>query len=176
MHANPGILRFCHLDAIDQLRTDGSQALRLITQKTSAGSSSLNPIVGIHPVRGLDVLIVTLFDGSFHIVYDVSTFPKLAEDMEMMDLGEGTFTGPSSELASRAARQAFMKAEGGSLQHADVNRTSATTSFDDLGTICWVHEYVFVPFFPFDITENNLSELVDRMIFPTRTIQNVLAM
>lgn len=113
--------------------------LRLKTQRTSAASSSLTPVVGVTQIRRLDALIVTLFDGSFHIVHDVSTLPILGE--ELMDLDEGTVGKPTSESISRAARQAFVKAEGGTVQHADANRTSGTASFDGLGTVSWVHEY-----------------------------------
>ncbi len=74
------------------------------------------------------------------MIHDVSTVPVLGE--ELMDLDEGTAGKPTSESISRAARQLFVKAEDGSVQHADANRTSGTVSFDGLGTVCWVHEYV----------------------------------
>lgn len=76
------------------------------------------------------------------MVHDVSTLPVLGE--ELMDLDEGTTGKATSESISRAARQAFVKAEGGSVQHADANRTSGTASFDGLGTVLWVHEYVLL--------------------------------
>ena len=141
MHANPGILRFCHLDAIDQLRTDGSQALRLITQKTSAGSSSLNPIVGIHPVRGLDALIVTLFDGSYHVVQDAHN-PTFIDKSPMEVDGEEE-TSLSSANLSRAARKFFVAVEAASMKFSDVNATNGVVEFDGSGTVAWFHEYAF---------------------------------
>ena len=114
--------------------------LRLKTQRTSACSSSLTPVVGVTHLQSLDALIITLFDGSFHIVHDVSTLPVLGE--EMMDLDEGTPGKATSESISRTARQMFVKAEGGSVQHTDANRTSGMVSFDGLGSVLWVHECV----------------------------------
>jgi hypothetical protein len=36
----------------------------------------------------------------------------------------------------------FVKAEGGSVKYLDVNRMYGVTSFDQMGTFVWLHEYV----------------------------------
>lgn len=140
MHAKPGILRFFRLESADPPQGHELSVLRLTTRKTSVGSSSLTPVVGITHVRGLDTLIVTLFDGSYHVVKNVSTRPTLADKSVMEDDGEGESSMTSAKL-SRIAREYFVAAEAGSAKFSDMNATNGVTEFDGSGTVVWLHEY-----------------------------------
>ncbi|KAE9399582.1 hypothetical protein BT96DRAFT_993904 [Gymnopus androsaceus JB14] len=50
----------------------GLHSIRLKTQKTSIGSTSLQPLSGMQYIRHLDALLVCLVDGSFHVVYGIA--------------------------------------------------------------------------------------------------------
>ncbi|KAI5121645.1 hypothetical protein M0805_001172 [Coniferiporia weirii] len=154
-HAKPGLFRFFQLqptesnstaqaDTVANLQIRGIElaALKVQTQKTSIGSSSLLPVSGIIRLAGSDrdIALITLFDGSFHIVRDICTTP--AYDLA----GGGSVhsndrTLPlSSALLSRNARAVFTKTEGGKVQWTDVGRTSGAVGFDGISTFLWLHE------------------------------------
>lgn len=108
--------------------------MRLQTQNTSTESSALYNASGIAYNTSHDALIVSLFDGSFHVIKNIYTEPEYVSDAD-------------SELTSRklssSARALFLKAEGRELTKADVNRVSGMISLDAGHTFAWIHEYVF---------------------------------
>ncbi|KAG6827225.1 hypothetical protein H0H92_012724 [Tricholoma furcatifolium] len=109
----------------------GLHSFRLKTQKLSVGSSSLHPASGIQYVARHDILILTLFDGSFHVVYNL--------------LGEPTMTPPAgdnlatTEALSRAARSVFVQSEQ-EVDFGDMNRITGLTSYDGYSTFIWLQE------------------------------------
>jgi hypothetical protein len=107
--------------------------IALQTQKTSDDSSALHPASGIAYNSQHDALIISLFDGSFHVIQDIYTAPKYVPDGD---------TDLTSKKLSLMARSIFLKVEGGDLQKTDVNRISGMISLDNGWTFVWIHEYV----------------------------------
>lgn len=102
----------------------------LRTQKVSASTSPFYPITGIEYVEGRDLLLLSLFDGTFHVIHHVSLEPTMTPD-------ETEFT---SEHMSSLARATFTRTEGGAVTKADMNRISGIVSYDGLSAVGWVHE------------------------------------
>lgn len=124
-------------------------ALRVQLQKTSVDSSPLYPVSGLSRIIDMesDVLLVTLLDGSFHVVQDIFSAPKFRTLDAMSDEAEATVSNYNrvhltSASLSRLARSAFVNAEGGALRSMDVGRISSAVSFDNFGTVLWLHECV----------------------------------
>ncbi|EJD07659.1 uncharacterized protein FOMMEDRAFT_16290 [Fomitiporia mediterranea MF3/22] len=155
-HAKPGSFRFFQLSTTGtDMNTRASSGRDLGTlcvqvQKTSVDSSSLYPVSGLGRVRALtsDTLIVTLFDGSFHVVQDACSSPRLDSTIEPRDavhVGNDTEThvgnnSLTSTNLSCLARATFVEAEGSAVQQADIGRISGAVNFDGFGTILWIHE------------------------------------
>lgn len=102
----------------------------LRTQKVSASTSSFYPITGIEYVEERDLLLLSLFDGTFHLIHNVSLEPTMIPDGD-------EFT---SEHMSFLARATFTRTEGGAVTKADMNRISGIVSYDGLSALGWVHE------------------------------------
>ncbi|KAJ6485661.1 hypothetical protein C8R45DRAFT_930763 [Mycena sanguinolenta] len=56
----------------------GCRSLRLLTQKLSVGSSSFQPVSGLHYAQREDRLFVSLFDGSVHVINSLRDEPTLS--------------------------------------------------------------------------------------------------
>jgi hypothetical protein len=110
-----------------------SRAMRLQTQKLSVGSSSLQPVSGLHYIRQKDALVISLFDGSLHVIHDLSREPSWNPST--------TDHGLTSQKVSEVSRSLFTQAELRSTGNADVNRISGLISYDGYSTVLWVHEY-----------------------------------
>ncbi|KAG6909755.1 hypothetical protein DXG01_015471 [Tephrocybe rancida] len=130
VHCKPGRLNiWCH--PTPDLGWSGFRSFRLQTQKLSVGSSSLHPASSIQYVVPEDIIILTLFDGSFHVVYDIS--------------GEPTMTPPtddtlvSSESLSQAVRSVFVQSEQ-DVDTGDMNRITGLASYDSSSTFIWIQE------------------------------------
>ncbi|KIJ45308.1 hypothetical protein M422DRAFT_47081 [Sphaerobolus stellatus SS14] len=91
-------------------------------------SMPYSPTSGIIHYPKLDSLLVTLFDGSFYMIHQLSITPSLTSE-ELL----------SSEDLTRQARTVFSTAEG-KITFADANRTSGVFSYDDSGNIGGLHE------------------------------------
>jgi hypothetical protein len=96
-------------------------------------------------VRHRDALVLSLFDGSFHVIRDLFYEPAWStstvdgsDGMKVAD--SGTFT---SEGLSAISRTAFTQAERSDVRFTDVNRVNGMLAHDDVsGTVMWLHEYV----------------------------------
>lgn len=113
----------------------GARSLRIQTQQLSIGASSFHPVSGINYVRRRDVLVLSLSDGSFHVVHNLSIDPSWSPPI----LDEKVTT----ESLTKTARSIFLQAEPGNLGFEDVNSTSGVVSYDGSATMLWVHEYAF---------------------------------
>lgn len=109
----------------------GCKTIRLQTQKTSTESSALYSASGIAYNVPHDALILSLFDGTFHIIQNIYTEPEYVSN------GDAELT---SKKLSAVARSLFLKAEGGELTKADANRISGMISLDEGRTFAWIHE------------------------------------
>ena len=126
----------------------GYRTLPIQTQRLSVGSSCLYPISGLSHVKYQDALVVSLFDGSFHVIQNLSHEPmwssSMADGRDGADVEDSnaTFT---SEGLSAASRTAFTLAERRDIRFTDVNRISGMLAHDDAsGVMMWLHEYVVV--------------------------------
>ncbi|KAJ7182836.1 putative zinc-finger of transcription factor IIIC complex-domain-containing protein [Mycena crocata] len=98
----------------------------------SAGMSPFHPVSGIYYVRRKDALVISLFDGSFHIIHDLARDPSWAPS----DPSDAVTT----ENLSLAARSIFTRVEPGTVDVDLVNRLSGMAPYDGCGTVIWVHE------------------------------------
>ncbi|KAF7371057.1 hypothetical protein MSAN_00740000 [Mycena sanguinolenta] len=112
----------------------GCRSLRLSTQKLSVGSSSFQPVSGLHYVQKEDRLFVSLFDGSIHVISSLRDEPALSNTFH--DFGEKTSAGLSGIL-----RSAFVLSEKAKVSKQDVNRVSGMISYDDDCSVAlWIQE------------------------------------
>lgn len=90
-----------------------------------------------------EMVIISLFDGSLHIIRDVCNAPAFihtdGKSQETL-VNEAEHMLPSSTRLSMMARRAFMKTESERPTFADVSRIKGSTGFDELGTLLWMHE------------------------------------
>ncbi|KAH7920247.1 hypothetical protein BV22DRAFT_1021558 [Leucogyrophana mollusca] len=123
--SNPGLVHFWSRDK-------GAHTLTLHTQKYSAGSSALAPVSGVAYVPERDALIISLFDGSFHVVHDLCGNPSLSSPID----GDTV----TSETLSHTSRSLFAQATPTGIEHMDVNRINGMVSYDGLSTLVWIYE------------------------------------
>ena len=110
---------------------DGRRRLILGLQPVSSSSTPFAAVSGFLYYVQHDALMVSLFDGSIHMIHCVSSSPSL-----------DTFhQGLSSENLTDRVRTVFTHAEG-KASFADANRTSCVLDYDGTGAIAWLHEYV----------------------------------
>ncbi|KAG5724095.1 Profilin-2, partial [Termitomyces sp. T112] len=130
VYCKPGkVFLWCHSSS--NLGWSGSLSYRLKTQKLSVGSSSLHPASGIQYIARQDLLILTLFDGSFHVIYNLSGEPTMTPPMND--------TLVTSEKLSQAVRSVFVQTEN-DVDSCDMNRVTGLTSYDGSSTFIWVQE------------------------------------
>jgi hypothetical protein len=84
-----------------------------------------------------DTLVISLTDGSFHVIHNISSSPttELPLDLEK----QPSFS--SSDLSS-ISRRVFVQVEGGAIPHAELNRINGMVSFGGFPLVTWAHEYV----------------------------------
>ena len=117
--------------------------LRLQTQKISRDSSALHPVSGVSYLSKFDALVVTLFDGSFHVVRNFSSAPEIVPSVTA---GPGECSGRlTSETLSRVSRTVFEHAEKGNVDKSMTNRIYASSSYDGDAVFLWAYEYGFSP-------------------------------
>ncbi|KAF8192909.1 hypothetical protein BJ912DRAFT_961343 [Pholiota molesta] len=107
----------------------GHRTLRVQLQKTSTDPRLSTP-------QKEDRLIITLFDGSFHVIRHVSMDPSWAS-RTVVDADNGHV---SSEALSGLSRATFEKAEKGEVDRNDMVRIDGTIPYDDGSTFLWVYE------------------------------------
>ncbi|KAG6864726.1 hypothetical protein C0991_007644 [Blastosporella zonata] len=78
-----------------------------------------------------DIIVLTLFDGSFHVVYNVSGEPTMTPPTED--------TLVTSEKLSRTVRSVFARSEQ-DVDYGDMNRITGLTSYDGSSTFIWIQE------------------------------------
>lgn len=82
--------------------------------------------------RRRDALVITLADGSFHVIQKLSTDPCLAPEASKNDL--------SSAAIAKLARSVFSKVEEEDITRADVNTIHGIASYDGDAFYTWIHE------------------------------------
>jgi general transcription factor 3C protein 4 len=82
-----------------------------------------------------DAVVLSLFDGSFHVIYSVSSSPTVTPPTEATEQDSLA----SSNLSSMA-RKVFAQVEGDALPYVEMNRISGMVSFAGFPIVCWTHE------------------------------------
>jgi len=133
VYTKPGIVHLWS-QPTSESTWSGARTLFLQTQKLSVGSSAISPVSGISYVLHRDALILALFDGSFHVIHNLSVEPSWCSS-----LADDTLT--SAEL-SRTSRELFAKMTPAGITDMDVNRISGMESYDLQSTLVWIYEQV----------------------------------
>lgn len=81
-----------------------------------------------------DLLLVALFDGSLHVIHNISTEPSWTPTASDDHL--------TSEALSQTFRAFFAEATSAGVEYMDVNRTSGLVSYDSHSTLTWIYEFV----------------------------------
>ncbi|KAF9527262.1 transcription factor IIIC subunit delta N-term-domain-containing protein [Crepidotus variabilis] len=143
----PGLLKlFSASDSPSDTYWTGHLTIRLRTQKVCRDSSSLHPVSGISYLSKIDTLIVTLYDGSFHVVKNLSlapiyavTTPTSNGEVTRLDT-ESNAMHPTSHLLSKVGRTVFERVDGGDVDYMDSARIYGSTSYGDNSTFLWAYE------------------------------------
>ncbi|EKM55654.1 uncharacterized protein PHACADRAFT_209176 [Phanerochaete carnosa HHB-10118-sp] len=100
--------------------------------KPSAFTAWSGLLTGVTYSPRCDALVVSLADGSLHIVRKVTSDPTLA-----LGIPEDNLT---SESISKTARSAFIKVEEDDVDKQQVNAIHGMTSYDGDSFYIWIHE------------------------------------
>lgn len=111
---------------------NGTRAFPLQTQKMSIGSSAISPVSGVSYVLHRDALILSLFDGSLHVIHNMTVQPTWSPPLAGDIL-------TSTEL-SRTTRTLFAKVTPAGISNLDVNRIGGMMSYDSQSTLIWIYE------------------------------------
>ena len=125
----------------------GYRSLLIKSQKISVDSSAFHQITGISYLQNQDALLITLFDGSFHVICDLSRDPRWASTSVVQnDNSEIDYQSLTSENLSKMSRSIFVKVEKGNVDRRDMVKINGVTSYDDASCFSWVYECVYHPF------------------------------
>ncbi|THU78751.1 hypothetical protein K435DRAFT_973415 [Dendrothele bispora CBS 962.96] len=140
VYCKPGTVHLWSAPPETTPRWSGDLTIPLKTQKHSVGSSCFHPVTGLQYIARRDKLIISLLDGSFHVVHDLSTSPNITAVAEE-DSESDALTLTSKQLSS-TVRSVFSRVEQETITFSDVNRMSGMVSYEDAGVLGWVHEAV----------------------------------
>lgn len=110
----------------------GSREFKLWTQRLSVSSSSLSLLSGVEYIKRLDIVVLTLSDGSFHAIHGISNNPSLQAQTNDLDM--------ISESLSRAARSVILQIDNEASSAQDVNCINGMLCYDNAATFTWIHE------------------------------------
>ncbi|KIJ96924.1 hypothetical protein K443DRAFT_133983 [Laccaria amethystina LaAM-08-1] len=79
-----------------------------------------------------NILVLTLSDGSFHTIHNLSKDPSWISQKEDDQI--------TSDILSKMSRSVFVKAEQGAVDRNDMNRITGAISYDDHATFLWAYE------------------------------------
>lgn len=113
---------------LDSAGWSGSRVLFLRNQKIHKSSSAFHPVVGLNYILHQDILIVTLTDGSFHVVQNISSDPSWSGGCV------------NSYQISKAVRSAFVESQNCDVDLVDMNKITGVCLFDDGSTVVWAQE------------------------------------
>jgi general transcription factor 3C protein 4 len=95
----------------------------------------------LYPPSGLvyspehDALVMPLIDGSFHVIYDISSAPTTEPPV-----GLTKQPGFSSSDLSSISRRIFIQVEGSPMSQGEINRINGMVSFGGFPIVSWAHE------------------------------------
>ncbi|KAF7309454.1 hypothetical protein MIND_00316200 [Mycena indigotica] len=131
VRATPGVISLWSDAKDSKLGWSGYRRIRLSTQRLTTGSSSLHAVSGLYYIAQADALLISLADGTIHVIDSLETDPKLAKSGCEL----------SSDQISQLARSAFRQTDRTATSRADVNRVSGFVPFDGNSAIgLWIQE------------------------------------
>ncbi|KAH8104064.1 putative zinc-finger of transcription factor IIIC complex-domain-containing protein [Cristinia sonorae] len=131
----------------------GRRVMTLRTIKNSVGSTFLAPLTGVSYKPRHDALVLSLADGSLHVVSHLSTDPKLSPSE--------FHAGISAEALSAVTHSVFLKVEERqSSDRIGVAKIGGMISFDNNSTHAWVIEATYPSRFDYKRDAQHLSKLV----------------
>ncbi|KAH9074878.1 transcription factor IIIC subunit delta N-term-domain-containing protein [Lactarius deliciosus] len=130
----PGIVQLWN-EQNDRGAWSGLRSFQLRRQAISSGSSMVYPPSGLIYSSERDAVVLSLFDGSFHIIYNVSSSPAVTLPIEATEQDKLT-----SSYLSSMSRKVFVQVEGGAVPRVEMNRISGMVSFAGFPIVCWAHE------------------------------------
>lgn len=139
----------------------GLRSFQLRRQAISSGSSMFYPPSGLVYSPERDAAVLSLFDGSFHVIYNVSSSPTVTPPIEATEQDKLT----SSNLSSMS-RKVFVEVEGGAVPHVEMNRISGLVSFAGFPIVCWTHERSMSSDFSYKHEARHSSTLVVTKMHP----------
>ncbi|GJE86983.1 transcription factor IIIC subunit delta N-term-domain-containing protein [Phanerochaete sordida] len=147
----------------------GLRAIRLERQKLSVGSTPFAMVSGVSYSPRSDALVVSLADGSFHVVQKVTTDPALAPGTAEDNL--------ASASVSKTARAVFIKVEEDDVDRRQVNAIYGMTSYDGDSYYTWIHEGLRPTDFSYKHDAKHTSMLVTAQLWngknDDQVVQNI---
>ncbi|TEB30888.1 hypothetical protein FA13DRAFT_1754967 [Coprinellus micaceus] len=128
----PGVLFLWSPPENSGVSWSGLRCLEFERQKVSSAASAFHPASGVSYRAAGDVLTVSLFDGSIHVVGGVTQNPRWNKEVE-----GSSWT--SAQLSQRC-RSIFKKVESGPIDDRVMNRMNGLTSYDGGSSFVWAHE------------------------------------
>jgi general transcription factor 3C polypeptide 4 len=129
-----------------QVPWSGLLTLEIQHQSLSAGSSPFHPVSGLQYIVHQDVLLITLFDGSIHLVYDFSWQPSWVNPTAPSGAAESVASvsqsrAPTSLQLSKLARSAVFRVQTEEISFLSTNTFHGMVFYDEAGAMVWFHEY-----------------------------------
>jgi len=103
-----------------------------------------------------DALVMSLIDGSLHVIYDISSAPT-TKPLVGLTKKQPSF---SSKDLSSISRGLFVRIEGGAISHAEMNRINGMVSFGGFPIICWAYERSMLSDFSYKHEARHCNTLV----------------
>ena len=133
----PGVVQLW-AEECDGVSWSGLRFFSLSRSGISSSSSMFYPPSGLVYSPEDDALVMPLIDGSFHVVYDISSAPTTEPLVGLTK--KPSFS--SSDLSS-ISRRIFIQVEGSPMSHGEINRINGMVSFGGFPIVSWAHEYGF---------------------------------
>ncbi len=130
----PGVVQLW-AETCDRGSWSGLRSFSLSRSGISSGSSMLYPPSGLVYSPEHDLLVMSLIDGSFHVIYDISSAPTTKPPV-----GLTKQPGFSSSDLSSISRRIFIQVEGGLMSPGEINRVNGLVSFGGFPIVTWAHE------------------------------------
>jgi general transcription factor 3C protein 4 len=130
----PGVVQLW-AEECDGASWSGLRSFSLSRSGISSSSSMLYPPSGLVYSPEHDTLVMPLIDGSFHVVYDISSAPTTEPPV-----GLTKQPSLSSSDLSLISRRIFIQVEGGPMSHGEINRINGMVTFGGFPIVSWAHE------------------------------------
>jgi general transcription factor 3C polypeptide 4 len=130
----PGVVQLWTEES-DECAWSGLRTLYLYRQDISTGSSMHYPPSGFMYSQEHDAIVLSLFDGTLHVLHDISSSPTVRPSMRSTEQ-----SGFSSSDLSSVSRRIFIQIEGGAIPQEEMNRINGMASFGGFPIVCWAHE------------------------------------